>query len=99
MHDEQHPLAGEEVDVVPASDDLSCGLATGETHRFRIEDWADRLFGGSVWMANNNFAAINYAIRSVPAGFPFDDEIVYGHLENGLGVLVHISELPEFEAA
>jgi hypothetical protein len=63
----------------------------------RVEDWWDRVSGGSWQTAQGNPAALHYAIRTGLAGLgyvPPDDEVVYGKI-GGLGHLVHVSELGE----
>lgn len=80
IHPEPHPLAGQTVVVA----DLG---------PFRIEDYWDRVSGGSWMFAAGNPAALQYAIRSATAELPLDDDVVYGKSENGLGHIVHVSEL------
>lgn len=58
----------------------------------RVEDYWDRVAGQSWTVSNGNFAALQYAIRSGLHGLPMDDEVVYGKV-NGLGHLVHVSEI------
>ena len=104
MHEQQHPLAGQTVEVdlrgtrpgMPGGDDRVTSL--------RIEDWGDRVFGKSVIheVHPGNWAVINYGARlylshSSPnraREIPFDDEVVYGKFDN-LGYLVHITEIKE----
>jgi hypothetical protein len=59
-----------------------------------VEDWWDRVAGKSWMQCNGNPACINYAMRTVMSNMniPNDNEVVYGKI-NGLGYLVHISEL------
>jgi hypothetical protein len=59
-----------------------------------IEDYWDRVAGGSWMFAEGNPVAMAYAIRSglVSTGLPIDDEVVYGKV-NGIGHIVHVSEL------
>ena len=66
---------------------------------FIVEDWWDRLYGASWKFANGNPACLIYALRT---GFsqipiPHDDDVLYGHTKDGLGHLVHISEIKVFE--
>lgn len=65
------------------------GIDGAEIH---VEDYWDRVTGGSWMFANGNPAALQYAMRSVFAGLPTDDEVVYGKVD-GLGHIVHVSEL------
>jgi hypothetical protein len=60
---------------------------------YRVEDWWDRVSGGSWMDAVGNPACLGYAIRASVAGLPTDDEVLYGHTPDGLGHLVHISEI------
>lgn len=58
-----------------------------------VEDWWDRLSGKSWTVVSSNHAALDYALRSVVAGLPLDDEVVYGKDEHDQGLLLHVSEL------
>ena len=62
---------------------------------FIVEDWWDRVSGGSWMFAKGNPACQVFAVRT---GFsdtpiPTDDEVLYGKTPNGLGHLVHVSEI------
>ena len=57
-----------------------------------VEYWCDRVSGGSWMFAGGNPAAIKYAMHVLRERLPLDDEVVYGKV-NGLGYLVHVSEL------
>jgi hypothetical protein len=91
LHKEGHPLAGRKVVLNSnVAKDVVQGLVKpGEV--YRIEDWADRVYGRSWMDAEGNFAALHYAMRSAQ-GLPLDDEVVYGHI-GALGHIVHVSEL------
>lgn len=80
MHSERHPQAGQTIQV-----DMGNGPVD-----YRLEDWWDRLTGGSWMDAVGNPAALNYAMRSALT-LPLDNEVVYGKI-GGLGYLVHVSE-------
>jgi hypothetical protein len=67
-------------------------LDGGDLVTFYVEDWWDRVAGGSWMMAQGNPAAIKYSIRARRRGLPIDDKVVYGEI-NGFGVLVHDSEI------
>ena len=87
IHSEPHPLAGKTVQV-----DLD-GNGPAD---FVIEDWWDRVFGGSWMDAGLNPAAIGYSIRTgfaIARGstIPIDDEVVYGK-RDGFGHIVHVTE-------
>jgi hypothetical protein len=62
---------------------------------FRVEDWWDRVAGESWMFCDGNPACLVYAMRTGTAAHdvPTDDEVVYGKGPNGLGHLVHVSEL------
>lgn len=57
MNAEKHPLAGQ---VVRLKDNIGIffGGAQAGGAEFEVEDWADRVLGGSVWFANGNPAAL-----------------------------------------
>lgn len=61
---------------------------------FIVEDWWDRVSGGSWAWAKGNPAALIYAMRLIGTDIPDNDEVVYGK-RGGLGHLVHVSELTE----
>ena len=89
IHSEPHPLAGAVVKVTPLG---APHQELVEGADFRIEDYWDRVSGRSWGDSVGNIACINYATRMGLAGGPSDDEVVYGKI-NGLGYLVHVSEL------
>jgi len=57
---------------------------------YRVEDWWDRVSGGSWKDAYGNPACLQYAARSI--GLPFDDEVLYGKI-GPFGHLIHITEI------
>lgn len=61
--------------------------------QIRIEDWWDRVAGGSWMTAAGNPAARKYAMRSGFAGLPTDDQVLYGKDSYGLGHLLHVNEV------
>lgn len=73
---------------------VAVDLGKGE-QQYRVEDWWDHqsVYGGSWMDATGNPAALKYAARSGVSGIPCDDEVVYGHWANGIGDLVHVSEI------
>lgn len=84
FHAAPHPQAGKAVLV---------DLDGGDLVTFYVEDWWDRVAGGSWRTAQGYPAAIKYALRiGRRVHLPFDDEVVYGKI-NGFGVLVHDSEI------
>lgn len=89
-HATPHPLAGQKVTVTPA------GNEEQPPFELEVEDWWDRVAGES-WMFTRVPAAIIYARRSGLAHLPIDDQVLYGK-NDGLGYLVHESELQHQEA-
>lgn len=85
IHGEQSPLAGK---TVVLKDDVQ-DLAGAE---YRVEDWWDRVGGGSWMTAVGNPAALNYAMRAGIAGLPLDNRVLYGKV-GSFGHLVHESEI------
>lgn len=61
---------------------------------YQVEDWWDRVGSGSWMFATGNIACMNYAVRSssLVDNLPIDNEVLYGKI-NGLGYLIHISEI------
>lgn len=88
-HDKKAEVAGAWVKVKPDVSHPQFNL--GGTW-VRVEDWWDHLTGKSWMFSDGNPAAIIYALRTVGTA-PIDDEVLYAKHENGLGVLVHVSEL------
>lgn len=98
IHNQPHPLAGQTV-MVKVQGKRIGGLESGA--RFVVKDWWDREAGESWMMAIGNPAVLQYAIRTGFArpSIPRDDAVVYGYID-GLGYLVHVSELgPVIEPA
>lgn len=88
MHENNHELAGCEVQI-------SMAHTQGETPEplaFVLEDWWDRVNGGSWMFAQGNPAAMKYGMRAGVIGLPIDDEVVYGKV-GAFGELVHASEI------
>lgn len=79
IHDEPHELAGKTVELSDGS-------------KYVIEDWADRVYGKSIWMANGNPAALQYAVYCAAKHLPIDDLTLYGKI-GGLGFIRHESEI------
>lgn len=104
MHTETHPLAGQTVVLkTGTSPDPSSPLQLDQPAdgvKFRIEDWWDKLTGGSWMYADGNPAALKYALRIGLADErpPLDDEVVYGKI-GAFGHIVHTSELGEVVAS
>ena len=90
IHPEPHPLAGQTVEA---------RRIWLDPVDFIVEDWWDRVVGGS-WRAFPENAHVSpvivaYVDRIFPraTGIPFDDEVICGKID-GLGHLVHATELP-----
>jgi len=94
MHENISPLASKTVDIKPHVKHPQNKNFGGS--QIKIEDWWDRVSGGSWMFAQGNPACLVYAMRTgfseVPV--PTDDEVLYGKI-NGLGHLIHISEIEE----
>lgn len=89
MHTERHPLAGREVTVttaVPLGSPTPAHAVTAV-----LEDWWDRIAGGS-WQLINTPVAAGYDLRRKHAGLPMDDEVVYVKA-GGQGHLAHANEI------
>lgn len=93
IHTEQHPMA-ENVVILKTAPMRNGTIDPDELDgkEFRIEDWADRVMGGSWMHMNGNPACMKYGIRSGLSGLPTDDEVVYGKVGDS-GFLIHVSEL------
>lgn len=94
MHADQHPLAHQTVrlrDDIRIEHNLFGDVAGRD---FDVEEWWDRVHGKSWQFSDGNPAALIYAMRTGLAEHvvPLDDEVVYGKI-NGLGMLIHVSEL------
>ncbi|PQM51799.1 hypothetical protein C5U48_12790 [Mycolicibacter virginiensis] len=70
---------------------MTVDLGSGPVE-YHVEDWWDRLAGGSWMFADGNPAAMAYAVRSAFKGLPIDNEVLYGKV-GALGYLVHVSEI------
>lgn len=85
MSRESHPQAGQTVKI--RTDVAHLGGT-----EFDVEDWWINVAGVSWMNADANPAAMQYGMRSGFAGLPIDDDVLYGKV-NGLGYLVHVSEI------
>lgn len=93
IHQDKSALAGQTVKVaswVKHPQNKNFGGAD-----ILIEDWWDRVYGSSWMFAQGNPACLVYAMRT---GFstkpvPDDDEVLYGKTDDGLGHLIHLSEI------
>ncbi|WAL67089.1 hypothetical protein ORV05_04695 [Amycolatopsis cynarae] len=94
-HKDAHELAGQTVTVTTQ---LPLFGESDTTVKFVVEDWWDRVSGGSWMDATGNLAAMNYGVRSGLSGLPLDDEVLYGHV-GAFGHLVHATEITAPERA
>ena len=92
MHKDIHPLSGITVKLKISKEREHQLLKDGE--EFWVEDWWDRLTGGSWMNAIGNPAAMFYGISSAQGNLPTDDEVIYGKI-GALGYIVHQSEIGE----
>lgn len=92
-HTDKSPIAGKWVRIREHVEHPQYGDFGGSY--IRIEDWWDRLTGGSWMFAKGNPGCLVYAMRTAFAKprVPTDDEVLYGHRRDGLGSLVHVSEI------
>jgi len=95
MHTEISPLAGKTVKIKKNVCHHQFPDFGGS--EIRIEDWWDRAIGKSWMDCEGNPGCMAYALRIGLAGrnVPYDDEVLYGKRKDGLGSLVHESELEE----
>ena len=91
IHKEKHELAGS---VVKLKDGIDHPQFDCDGSDYYLEDWWDRVTGGSWMHANGNPACLIYAMRSAlkKEPLPTDDEVVYGKVDS-MGVLIHVSEI------
>jgi hypothetical protein len=87
LHQTESLLAGTKVKIKSEAMELG-------NLELLVEDWWDRVAGKSWMQSNGNPACLKYAMRTGMSNMniPNDNEVVYGKI-NGLGYLVHISEL------
>lgn len=99
MHDQPSPLAGKTVRIkVDATHPQVANFAGAE---YRVEDWWDRVSGGSWMFADGNPACLVYAMRTgfcKERNIPTDDEVLYSKI-GPFGHLVHITEIEAEEKA
>ena len=93
LHEKEFHMAGQKVKInkeVKHQQNPNFGGSN-----FIIEDWWDRVSGKSWMECGSNPAAFVYMLRSLESEriLPMDDEVVYGKTDDGLGHIVHISEL------
>lgn len=90
QHEESSPLRNTRVMVVAKHPFFQHEQNEAEMY---IEDWWDRITGGSWMEANGNPAAIHYAMRAGVSGLPIDDDVLYGKDMRGMGHIIHLSEI------
>lgn len=90
-HDTPHRWAGKEIRIKPAAPLLDMNSDVIDDDVYVVEDWWDRVSGGS-WTTSPTPAAFAYAMRTVVGRIPIDDEVVYGKV-GAFGHLLHKTEL------
>jgi hypothetical protein len=85
---EKHPLAGKTVRLKGEPSPFNL-----DGQEYTVEDWWINVAGRSWMVCDGNPACLMYAMRSGAAHLPTDNEVVYGHTSDGLGNLVHQSEI------
>lgn len=92
IHSEPHELSGQTVKLTADFSDRSGELQPGM--EYRVEDYWDRVSGGSWMNATGNPAAMKYAMRSGLSvkPIPIDNEVLYGKI-GAFGHLIHVSEV------
>jgi len=90
IHKKCHPKSGDIVKIKEGVEHFQQPNFGGS--EFHLEDWHDRLMGKSWMDCDGNPACLIYGMRSATANLPIDNDVVYGKV-NGLGHLVHVSEL------
>lgn len=89
-HEVSSPFANQRVLVVAQT--RLHGHETKEAE-ILIEDWWDKITGGSWQDAQGNPAALIYAMRSGLSSLPLDNEVLYGKDIYGMGHLIHVYEV------
>lgn len=90
IHKDPAPLAGTTVHIKAFAAHPQVPDFGGA--EFRVEDWWDRVSGGSWMDTNGNPACFVYAMRAALVELPMDNEVLYGKI-GALGHLVHVSEI------
>ena len=97
MHDTDHPLADKRVKLNSTAEDPLRGILIPGAI-FEVENWYDRVDPSRPYSwkdsVHQTFTTMHYDQRVNYLGRTPDDEVVYGHV-NGLGHIVHTSELGE----
>ena len=95
-HETSSPLAGKTVKIREDAQHPQVPNFGGS--EIWIEDWWDKLTGGSWMDAEGNPAALIYAMRTGFSNYkvPTDNEVLYGKI-GGLGHLIHVCEIDEEE--
>lgn len=93
MHLEKSELAGKKVKIKEEVKHPQYPDFGGS--EIKIEDWQDKVMGKSWMDCDGSPACLVYAMRTGlgKMDIPTDDEVLYGKRDDGLGSLVHISEL------
>ena len=93
----RHPLAGRTVRLNDKAADPARNVVVPGVI-FKVEDYWQNVAGSSWMTVDGNPATLRYAYRAGFTGLQADNEVVYGHHIDGVGDLVHISELGEVQS-
>lgn len=88
------PYAGQTIKLRPGAAELG-------GHDIAVVDWYERTGAGVTWaqgLEAGDPRAIGYSVRRGLGGLPDDDDVLFGRVD-GMGVLVHESELDVAGAA
>ncbi|QCG77047.1 hypothetical protein SEA_EWALD_38 [Gordonia phage Ewald] len=88
IHPDPHPTADRAVVVLAKS----IASETPQPMVFMVEDYWDRVSGGSWQTAVDSREALAYGLRAGFADLPLDDEVLYGTI-GSTTLLVHVSEI------
>ena len=83
IHIQPHPLSGKTV----------VANWRGKPEEYDVEDYWDRVAGSSWQDIAGNPAVIHYEMRQRHGNLPDGDDVLYGKDYQGLGHLVHITEI------
>jgi hypothetical protein len=93
IHKEASELAGKTVRIKSSVKHFQYPDFGGSD--FTVEDYWDRIANKSWMDCDGNPACLVYALRSGFSNIPLDNEVLYGKSKNGLGSLVHVSEIEQ----
>jgi hypothetical protein len=91
IHEQVSEFAGKKVKIKETSKHNQDANFGGS--EFFVEDWWDKLSGKTWGSCEGNPACIVYSLRVIDNDLPLDNEVVYGKTPDGLGHLLHVSEI------